>query len=72
MNRARCRGCIASMSGLCPRDPRQNEVSNNRCAQLDCADAEMACRVEDAIAAQIYLAYRYLAYRMSGTADNQL
>jgi hypothetical protein len=56
MNRARCRGCIASMSGLCAHDPRQNAVSNNRCAQLGCADA-----------AQVYL-----AYRMIGTADNQL
>jgi hypothetical protein len=54
MNRARC--CIASMSGLRARDPRQNRVSNNRCAQLDCADA-----------AQVHL-----AYRMIGTADNQL
>jgi hypothetical protein len=56
MNRARCRGCIASMTGLCAHDPRQNAVSNNRCAQLDCADAETACQGEDAVAAQFYLA----------------
>jgi len=54
------------------REPRQNEVSNNRCAQLDCADAETASQSKALSRRRSILPVGYLAYRMIGTADNQL